>query len=106
MLNFNSVHSSLYISGDKHESELVIAQNMVPVQVLLGLVIVSLSVELTKGDCTSCPSVPLDCFGNDGIYSYVMGTDTNGCSTITMYCTDSSGSSSSTSIISEQSVSV
>ena len=67
-------------------------REMIPVR-LLVFVIISSFIELTKGDCTSCPPIQLICLGNDGIYSYVMGTDSDGCSIITTYCTDDDGDS-------------
>ena len=74
-------------------------------------VIITLYVELVKGDCTCCPPITVACDPDPAVYDAVDGiltqtftTDGNGCTVATLRCTDDTDTNDNSVMIDYDSV--
>ena len=85
-------------------------QKMAFPRLLQILAVLSLYIKLIQGDCTSCPSIPVECDVTNvgvvnGILTQTFTTDVSGCKVVTFRCTDDANNGENSFMIDYDSVS-
>ena len=81
------------------------------VRIVKIFAIITLYVELVKGDCTCCPPIAVTCDPDptvydaiDGVFTQTYTNDTNGCTVATLRCTDDTDTNENSVMIDYDSV--